>query len=320
MISPRDLDAQFGLDISRSIKCGYHRVYEAGGDLRKLILDFPNAVILWDVDHPGAHSPLDPLFIGKVGKLLSELVGPQRVFAISDKLASKIEQVTNDEHQVFVHNVLRKDNAVAVDIYSRLVESVLSNRPMGIEFFFGKGAKKKQEVRLTESSHRALSIDALKNLLQRQGVAPRLANQVAQACDELLLNAIYNAPVGPGGKRYRKQQDRIEAFEFDDIEEIKLSMMSNEHFFGICVKDQFGSLDLERLIPSLYRSYGTDGYDPAMDHASGLGLNKALDAGFSLFLAASAGEWTEAMLFFPRTKTHAEFKKSFRFLSAVWRA
>jgi hypothetical protein len=154
--------------------------------------------------------------------------------------------------------------------------------------------------------------------LEKNGLTPRLSNQVAQETDELLLNAIFDAPVDEEGAHYRKKLERNAQFPLDKKEEVILSVMSNHRFLGVSIKDQFGSLDLGKLIPSLHRNYRTDGYQP--NEGAGLGLNKVVESGFSLFLVSLAGESTEAMLFFPCSKNHAEFKSKFRFLSAVSRA
>jgi hypothetical protein len=319
LISPRNKDVPFALGLSEYLGCNFYHYRHDSGSLPGVASLFSKGIVLWDVDHPDAARPSAPFFVGKIAESLTQRSDPMRTFALSDQLASKIEHLENQEHGVFISNILRKDNAVANEIYQRLVLEALYIDGHGLERFFNEAESKRQEVRLTHSSHRPVALVAIKRFLEKNGLSERLSHQVAQAADELLLNAIFDAPVDAGGLHYRKNLDRSESFALEKGETVTFSIMSNKRFFGMSIRDQFGSVDLARLIPSLYSNYQVDGYQPGKSK-EGLGLNTVLESGLSLFLVSTAGKSTEAMLFFPRAKNYAEFKSTFRFLSAVWRA
>ena len=67
----------------------------------------------------------------------------------------------------------------------------------------------------------------MRKFLSDEGMSPRLGNLVDQACDELLLNAIYHAPVDKKGTHYQESKDKSFAYPFRKAEEVTISLMSN---------------------------------------------------------------------------------------------
>ena len=317
LISSRTSDLDFVASISRNVGSNFHVFANVSPDIHRFLSRYPDSIIFWDVDHEGAVDPRKPDSAQNVGLMLSRTVLPPHVFALSDKTVNKLPYLYNFGRQVFVHNILRRNNAPAIEIYSRLVECVSGEQRRGSDGFF-IGGSRKQEIRLIEASHRAAAIGATKNFLLKQGLTPRLANQVAQESDELLLNAIYHAPVNAEGERYRQSMDRSVDFKLSPKEQISLAVMSNDSYVGVSVRDQFGSLKIDNLLTTLYRDHSLESPEPEQDQGAGIGLSKVLESGFSLLLTSIAGEATEATLFFPKVKTHKEFKKNFRFLSMMW--
>jgi hypothetical protein len=316
LISSRQSDLDFVASLSRNVGSNFQIFSNVSEDIHRFIASYPNSIIFWDVDHAGAEEAGNVNSAEKVASMLSRTTRPPQVFAISDQTVNRLPYLHKFGNQVHVHNILRRGNVVAIEMYSRLVEYVAAGRPRGLEVFF-KGGARRQEIRLTAASHRAAAIEATKNFLMKQGLAPRLANQVAQQSDELLLNAIYHAPVDATGKHYRKSMDRSIDFSMSPKEEVTLAVMSNDSYIGVSVRDQFGSVKMDGLRSTLYRDYRHENLTMDEDPSGGIGLNKVLESGFSLLLVALAGEATEATLFFPKVKNHKEFKKNFRFLSLM---
>jgi len=141
--------------------------------------------------------------------------------------------------------------------------------------------------------------------LSGQGVKNRVAALVAQSTDELILNAIFNAPVDREGKRYKQYVPKDSELELDQDHEIQVAMATAEHYMAICVRDQFGSLPRERII------------DAFAGKKIQTGLSRTLQGGISILFICKPKVRTEVMLFFRLTDNYKDFKKSFHFLGTV---
>jgi hypothetical protein len=287
LISDQEEDLLLCTAVAKKLGCGFHLFTQISQDLQKLLNHYPDAVVFWDVEHESA----------SVLPILLKSAKSHPIFAISDQPAPP--------RDISIHNLTRKNDLASQIIYSHLVENVLSECPMSLNGFFTAGSRK--NIQLTSSDHRGPALVAMRKFLSSEGLSSRLGNLVEQACDELLLNAIYHAPVDKKGVHYQAAKDKNFVYPFRKVEEVTVSLMSNEHYFGISVTDSFGSLYLKQVL-----DYLTQEQKPNEPH---LGLFKIIDSGFSLLLNVIPGQLTEAMLFFPKAASHKEFKSGFRFLS-----
>jgi hypothetical protein len=171
---------------------------------------------------------------------------------------------------------------------------------------------------ITRAGHKRSAVDAVQNIFVSQDVNSRLSALVAQAVDELIMNAIFDAPVLPNGMPLRRGTDRAADFELIQQEHVTLEVASTDDYVGISVGDQFGSLKKGVLMSFLGRDYHDEAYVPRKnDPGAGLGLNGIVQTGLSLIFACKPGVRTEVMIFFKKDATYKEFRGGFRFLSVM---
>jgi hypothetical protein len=72
--------------------------------------------------------------------------------------------------------------------------------------------------------------------------------------DELVSNAVHNAPVDAKGHHYRKDFARDIELELDARHQVRLRWACDSRYFAIEVSDRFGSLDRDTILHSLARS------------------------------------------------------------------
>jgi hypothetical protein len=317
LISQREQDLKLIHAMTAKTGCNLHIFAKPSTDILQFLARYPQSLVFWDVDSEGKDEKDRQNSVESVGLMLCKVGAPTHVFALSDHAAVKIPYLNNFGRQVFTHNFLRKQSPSAIEIYTRIVEAAHSRQALGLERYFLDGSRR-QEIVLKRTSQRIAAIGATGNFLNKQGLSPRLSTQVAHAAEELLLNALYCAPMNERGERYRLNADRLHDHKLSEREEVRLAVMSNEEYFGLSVTDQFGSLNLDRVLRNLQHNFQEEGYVPDEDSGPGLGLSKVLESGFSLLMVLDPDKQTEVSIFFPKAKNHRDFRTRFRFLSAIW--
>ncbi len=303
LISSRAEDLKLSSAICEHSQSNLHVFSKVSQDIPGFLKNYPGALVLLDADGEGVEAALLNMDSGS------------KVIVISDRTLSRFPAELKQLPQGVAHSFVRSKDPLAIEVYSKLALKLLSPESSSLDVFFEKESSR-QEIQIKRAAHRVAAIGATQNFFLKQGLMPRLASRVSQAIDELLLNAIFSAPVNDEGKRYRADLPRTQDFVLKGRETISLSVISSEHFFAARVGDQFGSLDVESVLANLRRDYSKENYKPG-EAEGGLGLNRVLEWGFSLLLLTTPGEGTEVTIFFPRVKSIKKFRESFHFLSAV---
>ena len=87
--------------------------------------------------------------------------------------------------------------------------------------------------------------------------------------DELLSNAVHNAPVDASGAHYRRDLARDSELELDEAHQVGLRWGCDARYLAIEVTDRFGSLDRDTILESL-------GKNDVRDEGGGAGMGITL--------------------------------------------
>jgi hypothetical protein len=320
LISPRDRDLVFAAEIARRTHSTLHYFYQPDSEFEQFLAAHPGATVLWDIDHEDAAYSRNHQSVEHVGMTLSRFTLPQQVFAISNENINRLPYIFNYQKHVFSHCMFRGENPSALGMYSRLVTRMRSKDPFGIKEYFGEDARH-QEILITRTAHRLAAVSATETFLLKSGLIPRLATQAARATDELILNAMYDAPVDGAGKHYRKSTERPNEQEFNERENVSLAVYQNDDYYAISVADRFGSLQVSQVLKNLQKNFSEEKLG---DNSEGIGLNSVIAAGFSLMVAVKPSSLSEISLFFPNARNYRSFRRTFQFLSILswgeWRS
>ena len=182
-------------------------------------------------------------------------------------------------------------------------------------FLAGKGST--QTLTLTNANQKQEAAEAVRQYLIQAKVPARIANVVANSVDELLMNAIYDAPVDDFGKTLYSTTARNQDRELTGRELVKMTIGFDGFHIGITVTDSFGALDRSRILNHVSLSYRNRDYTIRQGQAgAGLGIATIFNSGGSLIYHCEAGVKTEATVLFRAYDNFKEFKKQFRFFSA----
>ncbi|MGN6108846.1 MAG: hypothetical protein ACTHU0_27315 [Kofleriaceae bacterium] len=107
------------------------------------------------------------------------------------------------------------------------------------------------EVSLVRASQRAEVVAALAEQVRARGQSARVASMAMLVTDELLSNAVHNAPRDPARGHYRRDLPRDQELELDERHQVRLRWGCDARYLAIEVTDQFGSLDRDTILGAL---------------------------------------------------------------------
>jgi CheY-like chemotaxis protein len=125
------------------------------------------------------------------------------------------------------------------------------------------------EQTLVRGSERADVVETLAEKVRALGQSARVASMAMLVTDELLSNAVHNAPVDAGGDHYRRDLPRTGELELDASQQIRLRWGCDARYLAIEVTDRFGTLDRDTILGSLAKN-------DVRESGSGAGMGIAL--------------------------------------------
>ncbi len=139
-------------------------------------------------------------------------------------------------------------------------------------------------------------------LSEKSGAPARTAERLAEVAHELLMNAMYDAPVDAAG-RPRYAHDRKVEISLEDQEIPTFRLASDGVNLALQVVDTFGRLKRNQVLKSIARGMaaGEDGPQDVLDTShggAGLGLYKIYASSAATVFEVEAGRYTMVTAFF----------------------
>ena len=125
------------------------------------------------------------------------------------------------------------------------------------------------EVTITRATQRAHVVSELAEAVRARGQSARVASMAMLVADELISNAVHNAPVDAAGVHYRSEVARDIELELDARHQVRLRWGCDARYVAIEVTDQFGSLDRDTVLRAL-------GKQEIRESGGGAGMGVAL--------------------------------------------
>ena len=205
-------------------------------------------------------------------------------------------------------NILAKNSRVDPEDMIVTLQKLMRRDIFGIEKYFIWGVTA-PSLRVRGSQDRARALAWVESYVRDLNVHPRLVNALCMVSDELLTNALYDAPVNAAGARRFRDTDRSVMVDLDAGEEIVLKICCDGRRVGISVTDPFGSLQPEEILEFIERGRrkGSDQVRREEGGGAGLGLYLVYDA-LSHFVAnLRYGQKTEMIGILDIDATYREF-------------
>ncbi len=198
--------------------------------------------------------------------------------------------------------------------YGRLVKASLSDKIFGLNRLLSPTAKV-QAVPLKSTHQKQEAVDAVKNYLLAAHFQGRIATTIANSVDELLMNAMFDAPVDEVGQTLYSKTDRSTVMKLEGKSGVEMHVGYDGQFVAICVVDNWGSLDKGKLLQHISKLYKNEEYKVKSSTAgAGIGLASVFHAGGSLIFASENRVKTEVTVLYRRTDSYKSFRDQFRFM------
>lgn len=273
----------------------------------------PTTAVVVDSNRIEVFKAFEKSVADKIG-LFSALMNPNQLYFVSSQSFHDVPYLGQSD--IFGHFVQRSYTQDDIVAMARLFASSGSERSLPLEKYLGSNAKT-QVIKITKSVQKRPIVESLKNYVLKIGFKPRVAAVIATATDELIMNAIFDAPTDALGKHIHAQTPRNAALELDEKNMVEVKIAFDTKTLGIGVTDLHGSVDKKKLLSQhLGRSYENKQYEmKTVVAGAGLGLAQVYRNCGGMIINCESGARTEVDLLFKKTASFRDFKDQFRFLS-----
>lgn len=148
------------------------------------------------------------------------------------------------------------------------------------------------------------ALEALAQYAGAAGLRGSMRDRIQLAADELMMNALWHAPVDEGGNELYGSIPRKELAQLAEVAPIEVAFGLCGHSFGVAVRDGKGSLTRERLLEYLLRARDGTRIEEKKSGA-GLGLITVLRSASRLAFHLDHGTGTCVVALFDLDLVHA---------------
>lgn len=141
---------------------------------------------------------------------------------------------------------------------------------------------------ITRGSQRPKLVERLAEDVKARGQSARVASMAMLAADELISNAVHNAPINRDGTHFRKDIPRDVEIELGDDEAVRLRWGCDARYLAVEVSDKYGSLDRDTILGALASHEVSDS-----GAGAGMGIALAYRSCDHLVFNLSPGKRTE---------------------------
>ena len=313
LISGRPEDQAFAVEVAITAGLSLQTVTDPQAGASIIANDQP-AVIFCDVSTETQYQALESAIQESVG-LFSDKINANSIYFISSENLEKVQYLV--QSPLFGHFIIRNygDPKEAGAHYGRLVKATFGERAFGLKQLLKDGAKV-QAIKLQITTQKQDAVEAIKNYLLAAKFQSRMATVIANAVDELLMNAMFDAPTDDLGRPLFNSTARTASIKLEGKHAVEMHVGYDGKYVAVSAVDMFGSLDKAKLLSHISKIYTEEEYKVKTSVAgAGIGLATVFRSGGSFFFVSEARVRTEVTVFFRRTDSFREFKDQFKFLS-----
>ncbi len=237
------------------------------------------------------------------------------ISASPEKLCSTAEIIASRRFATWITRPAasdQKDTEANSQFYALLLKSIDQNKPAFHEQEVGH-----ETLTLEASIQKEMVVHAFMTNCQNNGCSSRVADTVASAVDEMIMNAMYHAPRGGKSGRFTPDQFRDEV-EMDPEKLIQVEMSFLKPFVHAAVTDRYGCLSRDIFLNRVSRSY--NGFNQnslaSPEVTPGIGLAMVFRSGGNFFIDVEQDRRTTVHVFFEMTGQSRKAQNGYRFIAA----
>jgi hypothetical protein len=155
-------------------------------------------------------------------------------------------------------------------------------------------------ARLRDFEGRGKAIDTVLGFAEEVKMRRQVRTAIGQVCEELLMNALYDAPVDAEGKQVFAEVEPHDRTRSRSPRPVSIRYAASEDSFAIAVRDRFGRLAKNTILGYIDKCIHSPNQIDRKTYGAGLGLYLVANAAASYIVNVAHGIATEVVCTFDR--------------------
>ena len=178
-------------------------------------------------------------------------------------------------------------------------QKLLTGDIFGIEKYLPAGTPV-HYARLRDFEGRGKAIDTVLGFAEEAKMRRQVRSAIGQVCEELLMNALYDAPVDAEGKPVFAEVDPHDRTKSRSPRPVSIRYAATEEMFAIAVRDRFGRLAKNTILSYIDKCIHSPNQIDRKTYGAGLGLYLVANAAATYVVNVAYGIATEVVCTFDR--------------------
>jgi hypothetical protein len=203
-------------------------------------------------------------------------------------------------------NYLRDDRINHVVVGDELEQGVfvtaqklLTGDIFGIEKYLPPGTPV-HYARLRDFAGRGRAIDTVLDFAEQSRMRRQVRTAIGAVCEELLMNALYDAPVDASGRPMFADVDPHDRKDTRSPRPVSIRYAATDHLFAVAVRDRFGRLAKNTILSYIEKCISWPTQIDRKTYGAGLGLYLVANAAATYVVNVAYGIATEVVCTFDR--------------------
>ena len=178
-------------------------------------------------------------------------------------------------------------------------QKLLTGDIFGIEKYLPEGTNVNY-LRLRDFEGRGKALDAILAFAEQSKMRRQVRSAIGQVSEELLMNALYDAPVDDDGRQIFAEIDPPDRTQSRSPRPVSIRSAATETSFAIAVRDRFGRLAKNTILAYIDKCLRSPVQIDRKAYGAGLGLYLVANAAASYVVNVAYGIATEVVCTFDR--------------------
>jgi hypothetical protein len=178
-------------------------------------------------------------------------------------------------------------------------QKLLTGDIFGIEKYIPEGTDI-QYIRLKDFDGRDCAIQKVLDFAESNSVRRQVRSAIGQVCEELLMNALYDAPVDESGKQVFAELDPHKRRQASSPRPVSIRYAATPDGFAVAVRDRYGRLAKNTILAYIEKCLASGNQIDRKTYGAGLGLYLVANAANTYVVNVAYDIATEVICTFSR--------------------
>ena len=206
-----------------------------------------------------------------------------------------------------VFHLVGSNGCDAIGELKTIITKMQATDVFGLNFYFGSQTRIDRDW-IDDADKIKPKIDVLLSHLDLNETFASAHEFLTLTFNELVTNAIYNAPVDQFGQARYEQTDRRVKVKLEPHEKVEMAVCENQACIGILVQDQFGRLSREKIVRHLVKCVNNTSFIDDKKGGAGAGIYLAFHTASQLVVNIDPGRRLEVICIVEKNKRYKDYR------------